>query len=59
MLLYARMTVLKIKHTDIEAQNCEFYFYVQKDTARGFHGSVNISESYDFRSQFEPLYIMF
>ena len=57
MLLYARMTVLKIKHTDNE--NCEFYFYVQKDTARGFHGSVNISESYDFRSQFEPLYIMF
>ena len=57
MLLYARMTVLNIKHTDNE--NCEFYFYVQKDTARGFHGSVNISESYDFRSQFEPLYIMF
>ena len=53
------MTVLNIKHTDNEAQNCEFYFYVQKDTARGFHGSVNISESYDFRSQFEPLYIMF
>ena len=35
------------------------FISMYKDTARGFHGSVNISESYDFRSQFEPLYIMF
>ena len=27
--------------------------------ARGFNGSVNISESCDFRSQFDPLYIIF
>ena len=27
--------------------------------ARGFNGSVNISESFGFRSQFEPLYIIF
>ena len=53
------MTVLKMKHTDNEAQNCKFYFYVQKDTVRGFHGPVNISESYHFRLQFEPLHIMF
>ncbi len=59
MLLFARMTVLKMKHTDNEAQNCKFYFYVQKDTVRGFHGPVNISESHHFRLQFEPLHIMF
>ena len=27
--------------------------------SRGFNGSVNISESCDFRSQFDPLYIIF
>ena len=27
-------------------------------SARGFNGSVNISESCDFRSQFDPLYII-
>ena len=27
--------------------------------ARGFNGSVNISESCDFRSQFDPLSIIF
>ena len=26
---------------------------------RGFNGSVNTSESFGFRSQFEPLYILF
>ena len=28
-----------------------------REDSRGFNGSVNISESCDFRSQFDPLYI--
>ena len=29
------------------------------DMARGFNGSVNVSGNCDFRSQFDPLYIIF
>ena len=28
------------------------------NTTRGFNGSVNISENCDFRSQFDPFYII-
>ena len=32
---------------------------MDEDEARGFNGSVNISESCDFLSQFDPLDIIF